>query len=285
MVLKCDSAKTMERTSQLTSYMDSHVLGPTGFCCSSGDACMSSAKAQKQSIDFAAGQLSYLGRFYDIEEDSVPLRILVIGMETGRTDGAVTLPMRSGQILESAARWPKARNPHMIGVTHALQTLHGREITADAAGEFLNVEGSSDGVHIFDAYAMANVRLCTSVKAGTTTSRPTSTMTKNCIRHLRETIRILEPTVCVVQGMAISKALRPVMTSRVQVTPHLAEATIGDTHTLMTEFSHPTAWADQNWGRWSNMPYLQCVVIPTLTDVRARLGLRSQPGQALGVDL
>lgn len=127
---------------------------------------------------------------------------------------------------------------------------------------------------MFDAYAMANVRLCTSVKAGTTESRPTSVMTSNCVRHLRETVRILQPTVCVVQGKAIPKALAPIMTGRRQVAPHLAEVTIGGVQTMMAEFSNPTAHADLNWGRWTNMPYLQNTVIPTLREARIRMGLR-----------
>lgn len=184
---------------------------------------------QKEPVDFAAGQLSHVGRFYDIEEDEVPLRILVIGMETGRTDHEVTLQTRRQQILESAALEPTARNPHMIGVTHALRTLHGRPIGQDLKGELINISDNGHPTHIFDAYAMANVRLCTSAKAGTTKSRPTRIMTQNCVRHLKETIRILQPTVCVVQSTRIPKALAPIVTRRNQVAPHLAEVEIGGT--------------------------------------------------------
>lgn len=231
--------------------------------------------AQKQPVDFAAGQLSHVGKFYDIEEDAIPLRILVIGMETGRTDSEVSLQMRRRQVLESAALMPKDRNPHMIGVTHALRTLHGYEIGHDPRGELLNLVGSSHPVHIFDAYAMANVRLCTSVKAGTTQSRPTRVMTANCVRHLEETIRILQPTVCVVQSMRIPKALAPIVVRRKQVAPHLAEVEIGGVETLMAEFSHPTAYAELNWGRWTNMPYLGGIVVPALREARVCLGLPS----------
>ncbi len=229
--------------------------------------------AQKQPVDFAAGQLSHLGRFYDIEEDAIPLRILVIGMETGRTDQEVSLQMRRRQVLESAALTPKARNPHMIGVTHALRTLHGHHTGQDPAGELLQFEGRAHPEHIFDAYAMANVRLCTSVKEGTTQSRPTRVMTESCVRHLEATIRILEPTVCVVQSMRIPKAIAPIVASRKQVAPHLAEVEIGGVQTLMAEFSHPTAYAELNWGRWTNMPYLDNTVVPTLRQARTHLGL------------
>jgi hypothetical protein len=229
--------------------------------------------AQLDPIDFAAGQLPHLGKFYDIEEDSVPFRILVIAMEVGRPVGGITLPECRRQVLNSAALAPRSRNPHMIGVTHALRTLHGRPIGADPRGELLDFEEIQNPVHLFDAYAMANIRLCTSVKRGTTKSRPTSVMTKNCVRHLRETIRILQPTVCVVQSTAIPKALARIVTRRREVAPHLAEVTIGGIQTLMAEFSHPTAYADLNWGRWTNMPYLQNTVIPTLREARARWGL------------
>src|SRR5258708_7008880 len=108
-VLACDLGASMRRQEKLTAYMERHVLGPTGFCCSSANQCRASAMAQTEPIDFAAGQLSHLGRFYDMEVDGVPLRILVIAMETGRTDIEVTLPMRRQQILESAALAPRDR--------------------------------------------------------------------------------------------------------------------------------------------------------------------------------
>ena len=229
--------------------------------------------AQKTPVDFAAGQLSHLGRYFELAEDGVDLRILVIAMETGRPDVDVTLEMRRQQVLDSAAESPRARNPHMVGVTHALRVLHGGSIGDDPSGEMLACGPNFSGVHLFDAFAMANVRLCTSVKAGSTQSRPTRLMTRNCVRHLGETIRVLEPTVCVVQGTPIPKALNPIVTRRVQVVPHLAEVTIAGVDTLIAEFSHPTAYADLNWGRWTNMPYLEKVVVPTLGQARARLGL------------
>lgn len=170
MTKTCDTAKSTKRQADLASYMERAVLGPQGFCCTSANQCWKSAVAQKEPVDFAAGQLSHVGKFYDINEDAIPLRILVIGMETGRTDREVSLQMRRRQILESAALMPKARNPHMTGVSHALRTLHGCQIGQDPKGELLDVGGSGHPVHIFDAYAMANVRLCTSVKAGTTQS-------------------------------------------------------------------------------------------------------------------
>jgi hypothetical protein len=246
MVLTCDRSASALRQAALTVYMDHHVLRPTGFCCSSAVQCRSSAMSRSKPVTFAEGQLSHLGWYYDIESEGMPLRILVIGMETGRPDVGVTLTMRRQQILESAALPARQRNPHMIGVTHALRVLHGRTIGDDVAGEMLSLGPGHEDAHMFDAYAMANVRLCTSVRAGTMNSYPTAVMTRNCVRHLRETIRILEPTVCVVQSSAIPK---------------------------MAEFTHPTAWGEDNWGRWSNMPYLQNVVIPTLTAARARLGL------------
>lgn len=273
MTKTCAMGTSANRRADLATYMAREVLGPQGFCCKSAHECRNSALAQRQPIEFAAGQLSHVGKFYDLIEDAIPLRILVIGMETGRTDHEVSLQMRRQQLLESAALIPKARNPHMIGVTHALRTLHGLPIGPDPEGEFLQVGPGSHPVHIFDAYAMANVRLCTSVKAGTTQSRPTRIMTKNCLRHLEETIRILQPTVCVVQSTRIPKALRPIVTRRTQVAPHLAEVEVGGVHTLVAEFSHPTAYADLNWGRWTNMPYLDDIVLPTLREARVRLGL------------
>jgi EcsC protein family len=272
--LWCDSDASVRRRTELTAYMDRHVLGPGGFCCSSADDCRTSAMTRAEPIDFAAGQLSHLGQYYDVYEDDVPLRVLVIGMETGRADVGITLPMRRRQVLDnSAALPPRSRNPHMVGVTHALRTLFGRPVGDDDGGEHLDLGLENGSVHLFDAFAMANVRLCTSVRAGTTQSRPTAVMTKNCVPHLLETVRILQPTICVVQSTAIPAALARYVTDRRQISSHLSEVTIGGVRTLMAEFSHPTAYAELNWGRWTNMPYLQDTVVPTLKEARVQLGL------------
>ncbi len=274
MTLRCDLHDLVVRRTRLTDYMDRNVLGPDGFCCSSAHECRASAMRRAAPIDFAAGQLSHLGQYYDVYEGDVALRVLVIAMETGRSDVGITLPMRRRQVLDhSAALPPRARNPHMVGVTHTLRTMFGRPIGDDAAGEHLNFGSGHDLVHLFDAFAMANVRLCTSVKAGTKQSYPTAVMTQNCVRHLVETVRILQPSVCIVQSTRIPKALASAVTSRRQISPNLAEVSMGGVCTLMAEFSHPTAHAELNWGRWTNMPYLQNTVIPTLTEARAALGL------------
>lgn len=272
MTLTSNPAATALRRDDLAAYMDEHVLGPAGFCCRTGLECRTSVESRKAPADFAYGQLPHLGMFYDLKEESIPLRILVIAMEIGRTDTEITLAMRRLQVLGSADLAPRSRNPHMVGVTHALRTLHGREIGDDSAGEMLDL-GSENPVHLFDAYAMTNVRLCTSVRQGTTESYPTAVMTKNCIRHLRESITILEPTVCVVQGAGIPKYLAPLVSRRTQITDSLADVTICGVNTLMAEFSHPTAHGGHNWGRWTNMPYLQNTVIPTLRQARLTLGL------------
>lgn len=223
-------------------------------------------------VDFAAGQLSHLGKFYDIEMDGV-----LFASSSSRwrpvepTPGS---PFRNADSKSSSAPLsPRGSQPAHGGVTHALRTLLGRPMGDDSPGEWLDLGDGHDRVHMFDAFAMANIRLCTSVKAGTTNSRPTPVMTRNCVRHLSETIRILQPTVCVVQGTDIPRALAPIVTHRRMLTPHLAEVQISGVRTLMAEFSHPTAWGEQNWGRWSNMPYLRDTVIPTLKEARTSLGL------------
>ena len=258
MAVTCDRVASAQRLVDLDAYMAEHVLGSGGFCCSTAIACRESATTRRVPVDFAEGQLSHLGEYYELNEDGIDLRILVIAMETGRLDSEVTLEVRRQQVLKRAAELPRDRNPHMVGVTHALRALHGRPIGDDLDGETLDFDSIDGAIHLFDTYAMANVRLCSSVKKDSTQSRPTAFMTRNCVGHLRETIRILQPTICVVQGKAI---------------PDLAEVTIAGVDTLMAEFSHPAAHGDMNWGRWTNMPYLQNVVVPTLQQARIRLGL------------
>jgi hypothetical protein len=53
---------------------------------------------------------------------------------------------------------------------NALRAAVGRTPAADRAGELLDLAGRDDPVHLFDAYAMTNLRLCSAFRAGSTES-------------------------------------------------------------------------------------------------------------------
>ncbi len=243
--------------------MAGEVLGQHGFCCASESSCRGSLNPD---LEFSPGQLSFLGRHYDLAVDRVPLRILVLGMDTGRTDTSVGLDQRRQQIYDRIPESFNRRNSHMRGTTLALRVLLGRESWDTPADEYLALDGAR--VHLLDAYAMANLRLCSATKPPSTNSRATTTMSRNCLRHLRATIELLEPTIVVTQSVAIRPRIAPLIRQPETVAPHLEVAEVaGVGGVLLASFSHPTAREPSAWSS-PRRQYFRDVVCPTLRRAR-----------------
>lgn len=202
---------------------------------------------------------------YDLVENGRPLHILIVGMEMGTDEERVSLERRTEQIQVSVGLTLNRRNPHMRGVTHALRLILGRAPGTDRIGELLDLDPPT---HVFNACATTNVRLC-SAYADNRKSKGTPLMTRRCLRHLAETIRILEPTVVVTQSTRID--LSPVVERREKLRPHLSRVDVRGTRTLLAEFSHPTAQGDLRWGGLTTVPYLYETVVPVLQDARRQL--------------
>ncbi|PWU61498.1 hypothetical protein DLE60_05320 [Micromonospora globispora] len=271
MTLASDTVATASRIDRLGQYMQEHVLAESGSCiCRHLDSCRQSVLGDRRGASspeaaFAGGQLSHVGHHYDLVVDGVPSRTLVIAMETGRARENVTLKERHAEVMKSASLTFTARNPHMRGVTSALRLAVGREPGVDRDGEQLRLDGLPFPVHLFDAYAMANMRLCSAVVSGTTKSLGNSTMSRNCAPHMAATIKILEPTLCVVQGVEVYRALGTLMSSRRQIAPHLEQVRIAGVDTLVAAFTHPSAMRlTDHWGRLTSAPYLYETVVPTM---------------------
>ena len=96
----------------------------------------------------------------------------------------------------------------MRGTTSALRILLGQGLGSDYTGEFLQ---TSDGarVHLFDAFALVNILLCASGPPGSSQGRSTATMRRNCLEHFDATMRILCPTIVILQGRGVQRWLRP----------------------------------------------------------------------------
>lgn len=270
MTITSDTAATARRIGELDQYMAQHVLSPSGeFVCRMLGSCQRSVLSRNRSsqagASFTAGQLSHVGHHYDLLVNGRPARTLVIAMETGRARAGVTLKERHAEVMKSASLTFGARNPHMRGVTNALRLAVGRDPGADREGEHLRLDGVRAPVHLFDAYAMANMRLCSAVVTGTSKSLGNPTMSRNCTPHMAATIQILEPTLCIVQGVEVYKALTALMTRRRQVAPHLERARISGVDTLVAAFTHPSAMRlTDHWGRLTSAPYLYETVAPTI---------------------
>ena len=262
--MRSDPSATQRRYESLRAYMDMHVLGRSGFCCTDADRCRGSLRPADL---FAAGQLSYVGRHFDMQTGGRPYRVMVLGMDTGRPDESVTLDRRRQQVYDRIPEPFSRRNPHMRGTTLALRALFGKTDWDDASQEWIEIAGG-ESVHLLDAYAMANSRLCSAFRAGSTNSTGTRQMSAHCLRHLRATLEILEPHVVVVQGSRLRPSLQPLIDNSERISPNLEFAELAGVETALASFAHPSYPGPKfNWS-WPSSPYFQSVVLPTL--LRAR---------------
>jgi hypothetical protein len=282
MTFRSDPARTRRRIDRLGEYFDREVLARDSVVCSSLAGCRRSAlfgrdERRRDGVEFAAGQLPHVGHHYDLVENGVPLRVLIIAMEMGRPDDRVSLERRRLQLAQSAALTMTARNPHMQGVTSALRLAVGRAPGPDRDGELLDLD-DDEPVHLFDAYAMTNIRLCSAFASGSTDSRGTAVMSRNCLRHLSETLRILEPTLCIVQGVDVAAGITRIVDSEVRLGPQLVQAVFGGVDTMIASFAHPSARRPLRWGGLTGVPYLEEVVTPEIRQAREVL-TASPPGR------
>ena len=271
--LRADPEATARRRDALEAYMDEHVLGPGGFCCALYAECRGSTRNDDR---FFEGQLSHLGHHYDLSLDGRPLRVVVVGQENGAppegVDGScISMDRRYRQIHDGsglerryyAGGGHQARNPHMRGTTSALRIIFSKGLDPDWEEEFIQ-DADGEPFHIFDAFALVNVLLCSNFHADKNTGASTKTMRRNCLRHFAATIKILEPTLMVLQGEGVQDWIAPVLGLMEERTPHLAEANLADARVVVCRFSHPAARGNLSWGNRPDAPYLLQVVEPTL---------------------
>ena len=190
--LESDLSRTELRRRDMQAYFDRSVDDGDRLVCMFGNRCRSSAG----SLDFAEGQLSHVGDRYDLHENGKPLRILVVPMQTGRNDQHVTIAQRAAQVETGkpiSAR-PMPRTPHMDGTALALKTLLGIPL---ADSDDLMVGNRL--AHVFDCFAMHNATLCSRL-TGSAAGGGSRDMYEMCVSHLREAIRILEPSIIIAQG-------------------------------------------------------------------------------------
>jgi hypothetical protein len=139
------------------------------------------------------------------------------------------------------------RNPHMRGTASALRILFGKGVGSDRGGEFVETV-NHQRFHVFSGFALVNVLLCSAGPEGSSTGRSTSTMHTNCLGHFAATLKILEPTVLILQGKDLQRWIRPVVAYRKEILPELAEAETVGSRCFVCRFSHPSARGDLRWG-------------------------------------
>lgn len=179
--------------------------------------------------------------------------------------------MRSG--LESrfkADAAHEARNPHMRGTTNVLRLLFGLTLAADHDSEFMPING--ERVHIFDAFSLVDYLLCSAVGTdGSMRGLATRTMMKNCQGHFREVMRILEPSVIVIQGKGFWASVKAAFDSATQLSDQIYNLRLGPTKVFAAVFTHPSAHFPNNWGANCQTPYLLGTVAPAIARIRTQL--------------
>jgi len=184
-------------------------------------------------------------------------------------DGRYQLAMEIGLKLRFKADGThSARNPHMRGTTSALRLLFGNGLGADHAGEWVHPT-NGEPFHIFDGFALVNRLLCFAGEG--TTGRSSPTMRDNCGKYFRETLRILEPTILVLQGKSVMGWTSDALTKVRTFTPNLYEARMGPLSMLICAFTHPSAHGAYRWADLSSR-YLTQTVEPTMVEAVRLIG-------------
>ncbi len=180
--------KTKERYKKLQNLYLNEGLNADNFHCKHYENCSNSQK--KDVVKQFSGGTCGLMPFYDAKYKETEIRILVIGKETGYMKnskfGTSSNFDENTLNLLNCINWDK-KNNHIKGTLITLQNI-------------FNV--FSD--YIYSGYALSNVLRCAfqlQEKADNLSAvKDTNVMRRNCINYLVEEIKILEPTLIIVQG-------------------------------------------------------------------------------------
>jgi len=268
-----DLKRSRQRIAQLRRYVARNLLHDDDFLCSYFRDCK---RSRRPGDAFREGTMSHVGRHFDLQLNGRPLRIVVVGQESGWARRPafrrrVNMAQRSAAVLggsgvdhryyADAEHGP--RNPHMRGTTSALRVIFGQGLGSDWHDEWIQ-PANGGPFHIFDGFALVNRLLCSASPVGSSQGRPTKTMLANCLEHFEATLRILEPTLIVLQGSLVAKSLETALPAVKWRGDHLYTTSYDGGEALVCTFSHPSAQRDKRWGDSLTAPYLNEVVVPTL---------------------
>jgi hypothetical protein len=277
-----DSRTTTLRIARLQEYFEKYVLVNGRFICSCERPCRESHRG-----NFYAGQLPHVGTHYDLTRNGAPFRIVVVGQEYGHgPDEPVDLVARRKMIADESGTKRrfcaapdlelKARNPHMKGCTSVLRLLFGKRLGSDYPCEFIELEGAP--VHVFECFALVNFLLCSAVPGesidksrslGGRPGRSTRTMHRNCARHFKRQLELLEPTIIVIQGRGVLRWMKAVFDGLSDEVIQTIQ--INGRATRVLAFTHPSARGVHNWGINHSTDYLLKTVASKVQSVLQEL--------------
>jgi len=250
-VLQVDADRSAKYRSRLSKFLAAQVDDGASLVCRLAGGSTGCRRSFK-SGELIEGQLSHVGACYDLRQNDMPLRILIVPKQVGGdlshggTRGVEHVTVRGRVDQVDAAKCghrPFPRTPHMDGTALALKVLLGLPCDAPERIVIDNIDR-----HVFDCFSMANATLCSHVRDDAS-GQGTAAMFRNCNGHLAETIRILRPTIIVTQGW--SKAgwspARSVAASFDRPTPPKNSCTCissADWHVVFAALVHPSrSWA------------------------------------------
>lgn len=278
--VEVDLRGTRRRRARLQRYVAQNLLDDGAFLCPHFKEC-------RQSRDpgdvFREGTMSHVGKRFDLSVGGRPLRIVVVGQESGwakvpEFKRRVSLEARYRMIHDRnglerryyAEPGHLGRNPHMRGTTSALRMIFGLGLGTDHEDEYV-LPANGRRFHIFDGFALVNRLLCSASPPKSGEGHPTKTMFRNCEEHLRATMSILQPTLVITQGVRVDNWTRDLFEGAWNLGDNLYQASFEGERVLVCAFSHPAARGALRWGDSLAAPYLNDVVVPTLKKAVRRL--------------
>lgn len=276
-MIHADRQKTAARFAALEAYYMEHVLADDTFRCRHCAACQDSY--QSAAGRFIPGQLNAPGTHYDLDVDGQPLRIVLVGQESGTGIRHSSMAQRRAAITRVVTEQRfvaepgyRARTQHMKGITSALRLLFGKGLGTAYADEFLSLTNGEE-IHLLHCFALVNYLLCSAHSTKRSKrGESTATMRRNCNEHFRATLEILEPTVMIVGGKAMWPSVRRAFDEVTAVDDQIYRARIDATEMLVALFTHPSAMHPHNWGTNHKMPYLFETVVPTIRKLQTIVG-------------
>ena len=183
-----NTEKTETRFLALKNYYKVHGLSADDFHCKYFSECSSSQKpgTKKQYAGGTAGLMP----FYDVEYNKKEARVLIIGEETGymaNTNYGTfdNLDIHRRTIL-NCTNW-RGKTNHIKGTLVTLQRLF--EVETE---------------YIYASFALSNLLRCAFQIEESINSvskvKDTPVMRRNCLNYLIDEIKILEPTLIIIQG-------------------------------------------------------------------------------------
>ncbi len=236
-----DRRSTDERRKAIDSYFRG-LESDTGL-----QAGMETSSSDKECLHGALVS-PHVGNAFDLKWCEKSHRLLIVGRDAYYED-PVRIEERRRHFLNNTKEERRKRlNPHIRGTEQILRVFLGLPLGREPEDTKITVSG--EVTNIYDCFAATNFFPKSRVaKTNKTSSKATKEMRPAGQRILEETVRVLEPTVVIFQGVRLLDYF-------------LYEPVKIDNAIALQAFSHPS-YRRNPWG-WGSGGYFKTVVLPHL---------------------